>query len=42
MLDGKQYYRPVRGHTLAYETLIRISWHYFTAWLRDNERELDL
>ena len=42
MLEGKQYYRAVRGHTLAYEALSRIYWHYFTAWLRDNERELDL
>ena len=41
MLEAKQYYRAVRGHTLAYEALSRIYWHYFTTWLRVNGREQD-
>ena len=42
MLEGKQYYRAVRGHLLTYEALSRIYWQYFTSWLTSNEREVNL
>ena len=35
MLNGKAYYRSVRGHLLTYEALWRIKWEKFTQWLMD-------
>ena len=42
MMDGKAYYRAVRGHTLAYEALWRIKWEKFQEWLVLNNHNLDL
>ena len=44
IMEGKSYYRAVRGHTLAYEALSRIYWHLSTKWVRgqDQRREPDL
>ena len=36
MLDGKAYYRAVRGHQLTYEALWNIKWPMFGLWLADN------
>ena len=36
MLDGKAYYRAVRGHQLTYEALWHIKWPMFGLWLADN------
>ena len=36
MLDGKAYYRAVRGHQLTYEVLWHIKWPMFGLWLADN------
>ena len=33
VLSGKAYYREVKGHTLAYESLWRIKWKLFKEWL---------
>ena len=33
VLEGKAYYRAVRGHMLAYESLWRIRWRMFRDWL---------
>lgn len=32
-MDGKAYYRAVRGHVLAYDALWRIRWRLFQDWL---------
>ena len=37
MMEGKSYYRAVRGHTLAYEALNRIYWNYFVKWVGTQE-----
>ena len=42
MLDGKAYYRAVRGHMLAYNALFRILWKNVLAWLHSNNRKLHL
>ena len=34
MMDGKAYYRAVRGHTLAYEALSRIRWEHVLEWMK--------
>ena len=39
MLDGKAYYRAVRGHTLAYEALFRIQWNHFMKWVTKEKKE---
>ena len=33
-MQGKAYYRAVRGHTLAYEALSRIRWEYTLQWMK--------
>ncbi|XP_071479491.1 uncharacterized protein [Diadema antillarum] len=42
MLDGKAYYRAVRGHQLTYEALWRIKWPLFQKWLSVNSAERGL
>ena len=37
MMEGKSYYRAVRGHTLAYEALNRIYWNNFVKWIGTQE-----
>ena len=37
MMEGKSYYRAVRGYTLAYKTLNRIYWNYFVKWVGTQE-----
>ena len=37
MMEGKSYYRAVRGHTLAHEALNRIYWNYFVKWVGTQE-----
>ena len=37
VIEGKSYYRAVREHTLAYETLDRIYWNYFVKWVGTQE-----
>jgi hypothetical protein len=37
MMEGKSYYRAVRGHTLAYEALNCIYWNYFVKWVGTQE-----
>ena len=32
VLEGKAFYRAVRGHMLAYESLWRIRWRKFLEW----------
>ena len=39
MLDGKAYYRGVRGHQLAYEALWHIKWQMFGRWLSEHGHE---
>ena len=39
-LEGKHYYRAVRGHQLTYEALWRLKWRYFEKWLLATNREL--
>lgn len=39
MLDGKAYYRAVRGHQLTYEALWHIKWSMFQLWLREKGKE---
>ena len=34
MMQGKAYYRAVRGHILAYEALSRIRWEYTLQWMK--------
>ena len=34
MMQGKAYYRAIRGHTLAYEALSRIRWEYTLQWMK--------
>ena len=29
MMEGKAFYRAVRGHVMAYEALCRIKWKFF-------------
>ena len=42
VLEGKAYYRAVRGHILAYEALSRIRWRMFLEWLaKKDDRTLD-
>lgn len=41
VLDGKAYYRAVRGHLLTYEALWRLKWRMFQTWLQ-NKNEADL
>lgn len=41
MLNGKAYYRAVRGHLWAYEALRSIWWTHFVQWLQYNSEELD-
>ena len=36
VLDGKQYNRGVRLHTIIYEALRSIMWEGFHSWLEDN------
>lgn len=38
VLEGKAYYRAVRGHMLAYESLWRIRWRLFLDWLADHQQ----
>lgn len=42
MMEGKAYYRAVRGHTLTYEALWQIYLHLYSTWLRESGRELDV
>ena len=42
MLDGKAYYRAIRGHVLAYEAIFKISWQMFLDWLQSTNRQLNL
>jgi len=42
MLDGKAYYRAIRGHVLPYEALFRIRWQMFLDWLQSTNRQLNL
>ncbi|CAB4026830.1 Hypothetical predicted protein [Paramuricea clavata] len=37
IMEGKSYYRAVRGHTLAYYSLNRIYWNYFVKWVGTQE-----
>ena len=37
VLEGKAYYRAVRGHMLAYEALWRIRWRMFLDWLTTHQ-----
>ena len=37
VMNGKAYYRAIRGHTLAYEALSQIWWTKFTKWLEINQ-----
>ena len=37
MMEGKAYYRAVRGHTLAYEALWRFWWTKFMEWVGESE-----
>ena len=39
MLEGKAYYRAVRGHFLAYEALFRLKWNKFKEWLQDKSEQ---
>jgi len=38
-LEGKHYYRAVRGHQLTYEALWRLKWRYFEKWLLATNRK---
>ena len=39
MLEGKAYYRALRGHQLTYEAMYRIKWASFRQWV---EGRIDL
>ncbi|KAH3841833.1 hypothetical protein DPMN_115314 [Dreissena polymorpha] len=39
-MDGKAYYRAVRGHKLAYEAIWRFKLRYFSQWLESKEEEI--
>ena len=39
MMDGKAYYRAMRGHTLVYEALCRIRWEKCKEWLRVTRKD---
>ena len=39
VLEGKQYNRAVRLHTLTYEALMRLAWVGFHDWLKHNHAE---
>ena len=43
MMEGKTYYRAVRGHVMAYEALCRIKWKLFQSWAgkRSSLQDLD-
>ena len=39
-MEGKNYYRAVRGHIWAYEALCRIELEQFLAWLQERDEKL--
>jgi len=41
MLDGKAYYRAVRGHQLTYEALWHVKWKMFESWLVETGHKWD-
>ena len=42
MMEGKSYYRNVRGHVIAYEALCRIKCKLFQSWVRESSSLQDL
>jgi len=40
VMEGKAYYRAVRGHLLTYEALWRLKWRYFEVWLSENHKDI--
>ena len=42
MMEGKAYYRVVRGHVMAYKALCRIKWKLFQSWARERSSLQDL
>jgi len=42
MLDGKAYYRAVRGHQLTYEAVWHLKWPIFKSWLAEHSHEYDV
>ena len=40
ILEGKSYYRAVRGHTLTYDALFRLKWKEFVTWLTDRNHRV--
>ena len=42
MMEGKAYYRAVRGHTLTYEALWQMYWRLFSSWLKDTGQDANL
>ena len=40
VLTGKYYYRAIRSHGLAMESLIRVLWEEFSEWFEDQENNL--
>ena len=41
-MDGKAYYRAVRGHMLTYKALWQLHWHLFCLWLTETDRNISL
>ena len=39
VLEGKAYYRAVRGHMLAYKSLWHIRWRMFLEWSAKNQEK---
>jgi len=42
MLDGKAYYRAVRGHQRTYEAPWNPNWPMFKSWLAEYDHEHNL
>ena len=42
IMEGKTYYRAVRGHVMAFEALCRIKWKLFQSWARERSSLQDL
>ena len=42
MLEGKAYYRAVRGYVMAYEALCQIKWKLFRSWAGERSSLQDL
>ena len=40
VMDGKAYYRAVKGHMLANEAIWRLKLRYFRQWLESKEEEI--